>query len=123
MLIAYLREQLCLLQRGGPVEQAASGAHLPSNDIADTLPRVCGIYEQMPYKLDTLTLAYFQLGMLQKWSENGSLPISQPRCQSITSTKFPLKPVRADGWESYNRNDKRGWEATTPGSEIVSGHV
>lgn len=57
--------------------------------------------------------------MLQKWSENGSLPISQPRCQSITSTKFPLKPVRAQGWEAYNRNDKRGWEATKPGSEIA----
>ena len=59
-----------------------------------------------------------QLGMLQKWDETSHIPVLHPKCQSITSTKFPLKPLRADGWESVDRNDKRSYEATVPGSEI-----
>lgn len=58
--------------------------------------------------------------MLQHFDEHSAIPIMHPKCQSITSTKFPLKPLRMDGWESVDRNDKRSFEATVPGSEIVS---
>ena len=58
--------------------------------------------------------------MLQHYDETSTMPLLHPKCNSITSTKFPLTPSRADGWEPVNRNDKRSFEATVPGSEIVS---
>ncbi|KAK9898571.1 hypothetical protein P389DRAFT_167095 [Cystobasidium minutum MCA 4210] len=97
MVIAYLREQLCLLSRDGPVEKQPSNPMWPTMDISRSLPR---------------------LGMLQPWDETSSMPLLYPKCQSITSTKFPLQPTVANGWESVDRNDKKSFEATVPGSEI-----
>lgn len=58
--------------------------------------------------------------MLSKWDETSVVPVLHPKCQSITSTRFPLKPIRADGWEAVDINDKKSYQATVPGSEIVS---
>ena len=39
MVIAYLREQFCLLQRDGPMELEPESALWPKNDIKNRLPR------------------------------------------------------------------------------------
>lgn len=44
MIIAYLREQLCLLQRDGPYEYEGGNYALPANDIAGYVPRVRRLY-------------------------------------------------------------------------------
>jgi hypothetical protein len=61
--------------------------------------------------------------MLQHYDEESSIPLLHPKCNSITSTKFPLTPARKHGWAPVNRNDKRSFEATEVGSEIVSPSV
>lgn len=58
--------------------------------------------------------------MLWKWSENASIPALHPRCDTVTSKTAPLKPISMKGWELVNRNDKKSYEATEVGSEIVS---
>lgn len=40
MTIGYLREQLCLAQRSGPVEQEPEVPQWPGNYITQELPRV-----------------------------------------------------------------------------------
>ena len=40
MVIAYLREQLCLLQREGPIDLVPQVQDWPNNEIAGTIPRV-----------------------------------------------------------------------------------
>lgn len=41
MIIGYLREQLCLLQREGPFEaEGDTNPAIPKNDIIGTVPRV-----------------------------------------------------------------------------------
>lgn len=99
MVIAYLREQLCLMQRGSPYELPPPSADWPSNDVTTQLPR---------------------LRMLDAYDETTTAVLQRPRCQSITSTRFPLKPTRADGWQEVSHNDKRSYEATVLGSEVVS---
>ncbi|CAD6578863.1 MAG: Delta(24)-sterol C-methyltransferase [Cyphobasidiales sp. Tagirdzhanova-0007] len=99
MVIGYLREQLCLLQRDGPFElEATTNPSVPTNEIAGSVPR---------------------LGMLAPYDEKKALPLLKPFCKSIVSVKNPLYPVRTEGWEAVSRNDKRSYEATVPGSEIT----
>ena len=57
--------------------------------------------------------------MLAPYDEKKALPLLKPFCKSIVSVKNPLYPVRTEGWEAVSRNDKRSYEATVPGSEIV----
>jgi hypothetical protein len=40
MVIGYLREQLCFLQREGPVDLVGQSPAWPKNEIAGALPRV-----------------------------------------------------------------------------------
>lgn len=40
MIIAYMREQLCLLQREGPYDQEGTSRFMPTNEIAGAVPRV-----------------------------------------------------------------------------------
>lgn len=121
MVIAYLREQRCMLLRDGPVEKQPSDPMWPSMDISRSLPRVSlMLLDQQPlYGID-VACKIDQLGMLQPWDETSSIPVLYPKCQSITSSKFPLQPRTSNGWESVDRNDKKSFEATEPGSEIVS---
>jgi len=98
MTVAYLREQLCLLQRDGPMEMQGSSAVWPTNEIAGGLPR---------------------LGMLSKWDTQWSLPALNPQCRSITGTKSPLQPFRMAGFASVDRNDKKSFEGTREGDEIT----
>ncbi|CAD6578859.1 MAG: CAP64 protein product - [Cyphobasidiales sp. Tagirdzhanova-0007] len=97
MVIGYLREQLCLVQREGPIDQDPQNPVWPTHEISATMPR---------------------LGMLSKWDETSHVPLLHPKCQSVTSTKFPLTPSRNMGWERVDRNDKISYEATIPESEI-----
>lgn len=118
MVIAYLREQLCMLLRDGPIEKPPSDPMWPGTDISRSLPRVGHQFSLQAF-FSHLLMSSHQLGMLQPFDETSSMPILYPKCQSITSTKFPLQPLWANGWESVDRNDKKSFEATVPGSEIV----
>jgi hypothetical protein len=40
MVVAYLREQFCMLQRDGPVEQLPENRIWPGQDIVGVMPRV-----------------------------------------------------------------------------------
>lgn len=121
MVIGYLREQLCMLLRDGPVEKQPSDPMWPGMDISRSLPRVSALVPQGDVRTSSHSiLSVFQLGMLQPWDETSSMPLLYPKCQSITSTKFPLQSLSTNGWESVDRNDKKSFEATVPGSEIVS---
>lgn len=82
-----------------------------------------GAYLQLPSSRLTeanKTLIALQLSMVSKWSENGSIPVLHPRCETVSSKTMPLKPASMQGWELVNRNDKKSYEATEPGSIIVS---
>jgi hypothetical protein len=65
-----------------------------------------------------LTL-FLQLSMLSKWSENATMPLLHPRCETVASKTMPLTPASMQGWELVNRNDKKSYETTEPGSIIV----
>ena len=88
-----------MLQRGQPAEISASSDTWPDNDITFQLPR---------------------LGMLDKYDDTSQIPMLNPKCSSITSVKTPLVPSRMDRWQSVNHNDKRSYESTVIGGEIVS---
>ena len=60
-----------------------------------------------------------QLGMLHGWDETYQYPTLHPKCESVNSKRAPLHPISMEGWELVNRNDKKSFEATKPGSQIV----
>lgn len=58
--------------------------------------------------------------MTWRWSKTASVPALHPRCETVASKTMPLQAASMSGWELVNRNDKKSYEATVPGSEIVS---
>ena len=78
---AYLREQLCLLERGSSAP--AHNPVLPFEDIAATIPR---------------------LRILDKWDDYASTPTTAPRCRSISSSFNPLQPIENSGWSKRIEN-------------------
>lgn len=67
MTIGYLREQLCLVQRNGPVMQEPSVEHWPGNYITEQLPRVsiytCGCPCEMLSSVSSSFSAEYDLQM------------------------------------------------------------
>lgn len=61
-----------------------------------------------------------QLGMLYKYDPTSSVPVLDPQCRSVTSVKEPLHAVRTTGFQLVDRNDKKSFEGTQVGDEIVS---
>lgn len=129
MTIAYLREQLCLLQRAGQLDVEPTNPMWPGNAISDVIPRVSSIVNltgctRSIYIVADASCYYLksqQLGMLDRWSKTYVTPPQHPSCMTINSAKSPLTPVaeKTAGWEDTTRNDKRALEGQGVGSRIV----
>ena len=103
MAILYLREQLCLIERGEQFPEATK-AQLRHSDL---------------WPSDDITYAIPRLAMQDQWSEVAVQTPGSPRCRSIISPVDPLTPLQNEGWFNSTKNDKVAWEAMHDGAQIT----
>jgi hypothetical protein len=92
LLVLYLREQLCELDRTFQFRRLLVEHTSPTDEaIPDSY-------------INTLTVP---LGLQERWTSEANTrgPLS-PRCRSVVSKKDPLVPKHNHGWDLIKRNDK-----------------
>ncbi|KAF8480602.1 hypothetical protein JB92DRAFT_3040853 [Gautieria morchelliformis] len=81
LLVAYTQRQICAVERekAKPTKYTSDGT-LPGTEGLDTIPR---------------------LRLFQKYDRETITDLIKPTCSSVRTTKHPLTPIEAKGWERW----------------------